>query len=195
MIGIELDDDLLSLVQKRGRVADPGRQVDPTTGCDFGGFDDREVHPAQESLHGHLGHVREVHVHEVEPAGVGEFPQGTGGHVRSPPTDRLGQAELVVTGNTRRSPAEHPDLKRTPRRMQSPRPLGEGPWHRLGGSGRREPAHSHHRSVGDQLGSLFGCQRRKVISNCHDLKTPRLADAISNPGFDCERGSPRRGEI
>ncbi len=111
VIGVELDDDLLGLVKKGGRVADPGRQVDATIGGDVGRLDDREIDPAQESLHDHLGHVREVHVHEVKTAGVGQFPKRGGRHVGRPPANGLGKAELIVTRRAGGCPAEQPDLK------------------------------------------------------------------------------------
>ena len=161
VIGVELDDHLVGLLQERRGVADSGGQVDPTVRGDVGRLDDREVHATEEALHDHLRDVREVHVHEVEPPGVRQLAKRTGGHVGRAPAHGLGQAELVVAGRPRRGAAEDADLERLTSLVQSPGSLGQRPRHRLGSPGRGEAAHPHHRAVGDQLRSLFGGQRRK----------------------------------
>ena len=174
VIGVELDDHPVGLLQERRGVADPGRQVDPAVGGDVGRLDDRHVHPAEEALHDHLRDVREVHVHEVEPARVRQLPERARGHVGA----RQLTASAWPSSSSQAAPVEAPLSSRiwngSPASCSARARAASAAGHRLGRPGRGEAAHPDHRAMGDQLRRLFGGQRRETNVPSPSLCAPRL---------------------
>ena len=73
--GVEFDDDLLGDVAKSGGSADGGGEHNLTTGENFAGFHDGELHLAQETVAHGLRQLGEMHIKELNLAGIDFFAE------------------------------------------------------------------------------------------------------------------------
>ncbi len=158
--GVQLDDDpLRSAQQRRG---DPGScgQVHAPVGGDLGRLDHGDIDRPDESELDPLRDVGEVHVQVLNRARVDGVAQRFAGLERGSPLHRVGFPERVVA-RPRRRPADDPNPKRLPLRVQTLGTLGKGDRDRLGRTRRRESREAQHRPVRNEFRGFFREEDRK----------------------------------